>query len=73
MKKAKKEFQVGDIVRYTGKFMRSVGLVSSPVNGKVIATSDMCGRQVVGVLWSDDSEPANTLALNLEFDRRYRR
>ena len=51
----KNKFNVGDIVRYTAKFARTMGCVGLPINGKVVSiktTGYFKGYPVV--LWCDD-------------------
>lgn len=54
MKKyAASPYKIGDIVKYTSKFLRNTGQYTGvPINGKVIGYSDM-GDSFVKVMWSD--------------------
>jgi hypothetical protein len=73
----KKSFQVGDIVRHTGKWLRSVGLQrGAPINGKVVGFTKMgTGRMFPVVQWSDAPEGETTPVApdNIEHDPRHRR
>lgn len=64
-----KTFQKGDIVRYTGKWLRNVGLHTGPKNGEVQGTSG----SFVSVLWSDASEPVFVHPANIELDPRHKK
>lgn len=63
-------YAVGDLVRYTGAFLHSVGWYTGvPVNGRVTAIGEYLGtrdatRQVLTVEWSDGST-IKTLAGNV--------
>lgn len=64
-----RKFKVGDIVRRTADAMRSMGVVSGPVNGKVVGYS---GRFAL-IQWSDmddDEEPMPAADAGLELDKR---
>jgi len=66
---AKQKFKVGDIVRRTAKAMRSMGLVSGPVNGKVVGYE---GKWPL-IQWSDDhpgEPPMPQAEAGLELDKR---
>jgi len=65
---AKQKFKKGDIVRRTGKAMKSMGLVSGPINGKVVGYS---GRFPL-IVWSDDpdGEPMAQAEAGLQIDKR---
>jgi hypothetical protein len=59
-------FKTGDHVKYTGKFLKSVGWYTNvPKDGRVNNVRDFNGRQLVNVTWCDNEEPMNTLACNL--------
>lgn len=63
------KFKVGDIVRRTAAAMRSMGVVSGPINGKVVGYS---GRWPL-IMWSDmgdDEQPMAQAEEGLELDRR---
>jgi len=63
------KFEVGDIVRRTAARMRSMGLVSGPVNGKIVGYS---GKWPL-IRWSDMSdldEPMAQAEEGLELDKR---
>ena len=61
------KFSVGDIVRHTGEFLRSVGWYTNvPINGKVTNVSD----RYVYVLWSDRNKPKPINPANIEKDPR---
>jgi len=69
------DFQEGDIVRHTGKFLRNTGMgVGAPINGKVVKvnTSGFTSGWPV-VEWSDGGGPSPVNPVNLEFDPRHRR
>jgi hypothetical protein len=59
---------VGDLVRYSGKFLRVIGIFSgSPVNGIVIESTLVGQRRLLTVFWSDDSV-SRCVPSNLEPD-----
>lgn len=63
------KFKVGDIVRRTAAAMRSMGIVSGPINGMVVGYS---GRWPL-IMWSDmdeDEEPMAQAEEGLELDKR---
>ena len=68
------EAQVGDIVRYTGKFLRNIGMqVGGPVNGRVVSIK--AGGFMDGwprIEWSDGGDMMVN-PINVEFDPRQRR
>jgi hypothetical protein len=70
-----KEFKVGDIVRYTGKFLRNIGMqAGAPINGKVVGFIKMGGgKQFPKVLWSDRDEPVGVAPANIEHDPKFKR
>jgi len=70
-----KEFKKGDIVRYTGKFLRNIGMqAGGPINGKVVGFVKMGGGKMwPKVLWSDRDEPHAVAPLNIEHDPRFKR
>jgi hypothetical protein len=54
-------YVVGDIVRHTGEFLRSVGWFAGvPINGEVVAVENAWGgglrHQLLTVRWSDGTE-----------------
>jgi hypothetical protein len=60
VKPPERPFQVGDIVRHTGEFLRSVGWIAgAPINGEVLAVDavgDDDRRHLLRVAWSDGTE-----------------
>ena len=69
-------YRVGDIVRHTGDFLRSVSwFVAVPINGEIIATASAGHgsppRQCLTVRWSDGTE-SGIAACNVEFCPRGR-
>ena len=53
----KAKFAVGDIVRHTGKFLRSVGWYTEvPINGRIISVQPLGTIVLYLVEWSDGSE-----------------
>lgn len=73
------DFVEGDIVRYTGKFLRSTGMLAgAPINGKVVKVKSGGGFASGWpyVEWSDrdwGAEPMLVNPINIEFDPRFRR
>lgn len=72
----KPPYKVGDIIRHTGAFLRSVGLVvGAPINGEAIAVESIrdgsIERQLLTVRWSDGTE-SGIAACNIEFCPRGR-
>ncbi len=65
----KKEFKKGDIVRFTRKFLKSIGSVTGPINGIVLGKSGTW----VSVQWSDADEPVLVHPVNLELDPRHKK
>lgn len=64
------DFQVGDIVRYTGKHLRQTGQQrGAPINGKV---KDLSGS-FVKVQWSDRREDTLVSPAAIEHDPRYKK
>ena len=64
----KTKFKHGDIVRYTGKFLRNTGqAVGVPINGKVVSAS----VAFTYVLWCDRSDRVAVNPANLELDPRF--
>ena len=48
------KYRKGDIVRYHGEFLRSIGWATPPINGVVRWVKDLgTDTQVLGVEWSD--------------------
>lgn len=72
--KKPKNFQIGDIVRYTGDFLRNTGqYTGTPKNGKVVDLVKMGSRMFPRVEWSDPDWGITTVApMNLEYDPRFR-
>jgi len=72
-----KSFVPDEIVRYTGAFLRSVGMVAgAPINGRVISVEyRQNAPDRVRVQWNDmeDGDSMTVLATNLEHDPRARR
>ena len=56
----KREFEVGDVVRYTSVFCRNIGMVTGvPIDGKVLGHSTEIGKEFGGfpvVQWHDREE-----------------
>jgi hypothetical protein len=52
------QYKIGDIVRHTSKFLRSIGWYTDvPKNGKVISLSlESCFKDWPYVQWCDDPE-----------------
>jgi len=77
--RGKRAFKVGDIVRYTTKFLRSTGqYASNRINGKVVSVRPAGKGWFAGspeVVWNDDPDqrPQLVLAVNVELDPRARR
>jgi hypothetical protein len=69
------KFKIGDIVRHTGKFLRSIGMYTgAPINGRIVGFSKIGGMIFPLVEWSDDMDnPRPVHPNNLELDPRYRR
>ena len=65
-------FKVGDLVRYTGKFLRNTGMQSgAPIDGKVVEVYSkgyFAGHPVVQ--WSNGGEPSLVRAENIQHARR---
>lgn len=60
-----KDFQIGQIVRFTGKFLRSAGMLAgAPINGRVESFSEGLGFPLV--LWNDRDEAVPVNPANLE-------
>ncbi len=66
--KPRRHFAVGDIVRHTGAFLRSIGMVTAPINGIV---REVQPRDFVRVEWSDGVETW-IKRHNLERDPRHK-
>ncbi len=69
-------FQIGDIVRHAGAFLRSTGWYTSvPINGEVTALEPLgaegAGQQLLTVAWSDGTT-GKIVAGNVEFCPRGR-
>lgn len=73
--KPDKGFEVGDIVRYTGKFLRNIGMrTGAPINGKIVGFVKMGeGRMFPKVLWSDRDEPIGVAPDNIEYDPKFKK
>jgi len=69
------EFKQGDIVRHTGKFLRSIGMYAgAPINGQVVGFKKMAGRPWPVVEWSDEDWGTKMInPANIELDPRYAR
>lgn len=68
-------FEKGDIVRFTRKFLRSTGIHTPPINGRVEGFSSLTtekGEPFPVVLWSDAEETVPVHPGNLELDPRTR-
>ncbi len=64
-------YEPGDILRHTGAFLRSAGLIAgAPINGEVRAVQDAPDRdprwQRLDVEWSDGTT-STIIAANVEF------
>lgn len=60
------ELQVGDLVKYTAKFMQSTGMYTGgPIDGKVVADGGSMGDQFVQVHWNDRDEPVMVNVANI--------
>jgi hypothetical protein len=72
----KGEAKIGDIVRYTGSFLKSVGLVTAPLNGCVrdIEGAFTPDSEILVVEWSDcHGDPYHRVnCVNVELDPRHR-
>ncbi len=70
----RKQLKTGDIVRHTGKFLRSISwCLDVPINGlvkKVGQPLSVGGPDLVHVLWCDRDESAAILSCNVELDPR---
>jgi len=68
------QFKIGDIVRYTGKFLKSVGMyVGGPINGQVKEMAGSPGSHFSGwpkIQWNDAEEGDLMMVnpVNLELD-----
>ncbi len=72
----KTPYASGDIIRHTGTFLRSIGLVAgAPINGEVKAAGDVLNgdlrTQLLDVEWSDGTR-STIVAANVEFCPRGR-
>ena len=72
----KPPYRIGDIVRHTGDFLRSVSWITGvPINGEVTGIGSVGGgvpqRQLLTVRWSDGTE-LGIAACNVEFCPRGR-
>lgn len=69
------DFKVGDIVRYTRKFLRNTGMaVGAPIDGKVVEVHSkgyFAGHPTVQ--WSNGGEPSLVRAENIQHARGGRR
>ena len=70
--KKAKQFEVGDIVRHTKKFLRNTGqATSSAINGRVTGFVKFGGRMIPNVEWSDGNA-SPILPDNIELDPKHK-
>lgn len=70
----KKRFEVGDIVRHTAKFRRSIGMYAGgPLNGIVVDHEQIGDIEYPRVQWSDREYAVPVHPANIELDPRARR
>lgn len=63
----KPEYAIGDLVRHTGRFLRSIGwCLDVPIDGKVLKVRTLGKLPLLVVLWNDTDEPSSILAVNVE-------
>ena len=65
-------WELGDIVRYTGEWLNSVGWYTGvPINGRIIGKSVHSGSTptVYRIEWSDGNE-SSVIGANVEIDKR---
>jgi len=68
-----KQFELGDIVRHTKKFLRNTGQYTGvPRSGKVVGFIDLAGKKLPRVKWDDGNE-APIQPENIEIHPRHRR
>ena len=61
------EFERGDIVRHTNKFLRSICWYTGvPINGRVDAVTTLGKVPLLMVQWCDQDEAKGILAINVE-------
>ena len=65
-------FRRGDLIRHTGKFLRSVGWhVGVPVDGQILEVKQLApGRDCLQVEWSDGNT-SGILSCHVEFEPHY--
>lgn len=69
------KFAEGDVVRYTAKFLKSIGsYTGNPINGKIVGFTKMgAGKEFPLVHWSDADEAVAVHPGNIELDPRSKR
>lgn len=71
--KRKKTFKIGDLVRYTAKFRKSIGMYKGgPIDGIVIGHVHGLGPSYPVVAWSDSDVPSQVASANLEKKKQSR-
>ena len=66
MIRTKRTYEVGDIVRHAGRFLRSAGWYTDvPVNGLITAVKPLGDWQLLSVTWSD-GEKTRIIGQNVE-------